>query len=190
MLFRSDRLKVLNVQADFNVWKEYAQNKKVHKAILTYLEIHRADFFDIETTVSGKNFVTARGWEDLSEAIVLYEELGYDVNHVMIREYLQNDRIADDFATYYELFCKYRSDYQILKILEGNVEDEIKIRAKKAGFDERISVVNLMLEALMPKINHNVEMEDGIKMILPKLRAMKVLVLNKQVNTLKTSLLL
>ncbi len=168
-----DRLKVLPVEEDFHIWKVYAQNNHVHNAILTYLEIHQQDFFHIETSVSGKSFVTARGWEDLSSAITLYEEEKFDVDAILIRSIIQNDRIAQDFTTYYELYCKYRSDYQIPSILKGEVEEEIKERASKANFDERISVVHLLLEALLPSINHYMEVEDGIKMILPNLRTLK-----------------
>ena len=31
-------------------------------------------FYKIETTVNGRSYVTARGWEDLSEILSLYEE--------------------------------------------------------------------------------------------------------------------
>lgn len=169
-----DRLKVLKVEADFNVWKTYAAKNQVHEAILTYLEIHRQDFYEIETTLTGKNFVTGRGWEDLSEAIVLYEEKGYKVDSLMISQYIHNERIVEDFATYYDLFCKYRSDYKIRDILAGEVDDEIKERAKEAGFDERLSVVNLLLEGIVPRIVSNMEKEDGLKMLLPTLKQLKL----------------
>ena len=32
-----DRLKVLDVEADYKVWKEYAQQKGIHAAILNFL---------------------------------------------------------------------------------------------------------------------------------------------------------
>ena len=36
-------------------------------AVMTYLEIKKSDFYQVETTVDGKRFVTARGWSDLSD---------------------------------------------------------------------------------------------------------------------------
>lgn len=60
-----DRLKRIDVEPDFDVWKEYAYARAVHPAVITYLEIKKADFYQIETTVDGKSFVTARGWDDL-----------------------------------------------------------------------------------------------------------------------------
>lgn len=64
-----DRLKRVDVDPDFDVWKEYAYQRSLHPAVMTYLEIKKSDFYWIESTVDGKNFVTARGWDDLSQMI-------------------------------------------------------------------------------------------------------------------------
>lgn len=69
-----DRLKRIDVEPDYEVWKEYAYKKGIHGSILTFLEIKKNYFYVVETTVDRKSFVTARGWEDLSEMIKLYEQ--------------------------------------------------------------------------------------------------------------------
>ena len=74
-----DRLKVLSVDADYPVWKEYARERGVHAAILNFLELKKEYFYKIETTVNGRSYVTARGWEDLSGILALYEEEGMKV---------------------------------------------------------------------------------------------------------------
>ena len=38
-----DRVRVLNVEADVSVWKDYAQQQGVHPVILSYLELHPED---------------------------------------------------------------------------------------------------------------------------------------------------
>ena len=131
-----DRLKRVDVEPDYEVWKEYAYKNGVHAAIITYLDIKRGDFYKIETTVDGKSFVTARGWSDLSDMIRLYERHGIQVNERLVRQYLQNKKIAKSFATYYDLFNKYKADYQVDKILAGTAPDEIKSRAKAAKFKD------------------------------------------------------
>lgn len=143
-----DRLKRIDVEPDYDVWKEYAYRKAVHPAILTYLDIKKSDFYRIESTVDGKSFVTARGWSDLSDMIRLCEENGDRVNENLIRQYLQNRRIAKDFAVYYDLFNKYRSDYQADRILAGKADETIRTRAAKAPFDERLSLLGLLLESV------------------------------------------
>ena len=114
-----DRLKRLDVEADFETWKEYAYSKGTHAAIITYLDIKKDDFYKIETTVDGKSFVTARGWSDLSDIIKLYEQLDFPVNEKLVGQYLQNPKVAKNFAIYYDLFNKYKSDYQVNDILAG-----------------------------------------------------------------------
>lgn len=92
-----DRLKVLEVEADYETWRNYGVNKGIHGAILTYLDIKKQDFYVIENTVDGKSYVTARGWEDLSETLYLYEENNFTVDEVLVGQYLRNKRIARNF---------------------------------------------------------------------------------------------
>ena len=40
-----DRLKRMDVEPSYDVWKEYAYNKGIHAAIMTYLEIKKSDFY-------------------------------------------------------------------------------------------------------------------------------------------------
>lgn len=143
-----DRLKRVDIEPDFDVWKEYAYQKGIHPSIMSYLEVKKMDFYVIESTVEGKRFVTARAWDDLSQMIQLYESNHIKVDCKLIEQYLQNSRIAMNFATYYDLFLKYKSDYQVDKILEGKVTVEIKNRALKAKFDERLSLIGMLLDAV------------------------------------------
>ena len=71
-----DRIKKIDVEENYEVWKEYAYQAEIHPAILAYLEIRKDHFYRIETTVDGKVFATARGWEDLSQLLKVYEALG------------------------------------------------------------------------------------------------------------------
>ena len=67
----------------------------VHNGIIeNYLEIKKGDFYRIESTVDGKRFVTARGWDDLSRMIQVYEKHGLKVDEKLVGQYLQNQKIA------------------------------------------------------------------------------------------------
>lgn len=170
-----DRLKVLEVDPDYETWKIYAQKKGLHQSILTFLDIKKEDFYQIENTVDGRNYVTARGWEDLSEAVTLYEENGFEVDQTLVAQYIRNKRITGEFAAYYELYNKYRTDYKIHEILEGTAGHAVKKRAKNASFDERISIMGLLLEAMLPQIRENIELEDALKELHPHLKEMKTM---------------
>lgn len=139
-----DRIKKIDVEADYEVWKEYAYKTGIHPAILAYLEIKKDYFYRMETTVDGKAFVTARGWEDLSRLIQVYESLGKTVDREVVYQYLQHLKIAKDFANYYELYKKYKEDYGIERILRGQFQPETIERLKFASFDEKLSVVGLL----------------------------------------------
>ena len=85
-----DRLKKIDVEADFSVWKEYAYRQEIHPAVISYLEMRRENFSRIENTVDGRQFATARGWEDLSELIRVYEDQGKTADRDVVFQYIQH----------------------------------------------------------------------------------------------------
>jgi uncharacterized protein YejL (UPF0352 family) len=143
-----DRVKRIDIDPDFQAWKEYAYKSGVHGAVISYLEAKKEDFYRVETSVDGKTFVTARGWEDLSSIIQVYEKHKLPVDDNLISQYLQNPKISRSFAIYYDLFNKYRSDYQIESILKGEASPETLEKAHNAKFDERLTVIGLLLDAI------------------------------------------
>jgi hypothetical protein len=169
-----DRLKRIEVKPDFDVWKEYAYTKGIHPSVITYLEIKKSDFYSIETTVDGKSFVTARGWSDLSDMIKLYEMNNIVVHEGLVAQYLQNKKIAKSFAIYYDMFKKYRSDYQVRDILDGRVSMGIKARAKEARFDERLSLLGLILDAVTADLREVIISEQLQEEILKDLQTVKL----------------
>ncbi len=173
-----DRLKRVDVEPDYDVWKEFAYKSGVHAAITTYLDIKKSDFYKIETTVDGKTFVTARGWSDLSDMIKLYEKNNITVDESLVAQYLQNKKIAKDFAVYYDLFNKYKSDYQIDSILDGKADESIKERARKAAFDERLSLLGLLLDGVTEELRSVINTESVITEVLSSLKSVKALTAN------------
>ena len=146
-----DRLKRIDIEPDYRAWKEYAAETLVHPAIRSYLDIKESDFYRVEAGVDGKTFVTARGWSDLSDMLRLYEKHGLTVDAELVIQYLQNKEVARGFALYYDLFNKYRSDYQIDRIFAGEADEEILARARSARFDEKMSLLGLLLSGLSEK---------------------------------------
>lgn len=172
-----DRLKRIDVEPDFEVWREYANSKGVHPAIITYLEIRKNDFYSIETTVDGKCFVTARGWVDLSDMIKLYEKNGFKVDMSLVIQYLQNSKIAREFAVYYDLFNKYKSDYQVESILEGKASDSILERARNASFDERISLLGLIFDAIGTEVREISNIEKMMTVLMNGIKNIKTTIM-------------
>ena len=143
-----DRVRKINIEADLDVFKGYARARHLHPFILSYLELRPQNFYRTENDVDGIQFVTARGWEDLSNMLQAYEELGIAADEGLIYQYLQHKKIAKDFANYLDLYEKYRTDYRVGDILAGNYTKGAVEKLQEAPFDERLSVMGLLLSRL------------------------------------------
>ncbi|MCR5793627.1 MAG: AAA family ATPase, partial [Lachnospiraceae bacterium] len=143
-----DRLRVIHAEPDYEAWKVYAHKKHLHPVLLSYLDLKPQHFYLVETQVDGLRYVTARGWEDLSNLMEVYESLDLDVTEEIIFEFLHHEDVAEDVAAYIDLMDKYKDTYGITDILSGAVKPALYQRIMEAAFDERVSVIHLMLDAL------------------------------------------
>lgn len=169
-----DRLREIDVEPDYAAWKSYATERGMHPAVTSFLEAKKDCFYKVESKPGGgKSFVTARGWEDLADLISLYEGMGKPVNRELIVQFIRDDEVADQFAIYYSLFEKYRSDYQVDTILSGNAPEAIANRAREAEFDERVALISLILDMLATDCANVVDQEGVIVQIRDFLRQAK-----------------
>lgn len=165
-----DRLKVIEVEPDFETWKKYALDKGLHNSIVSFLELKKEYFYSIETTVKGRNYVTARGWEDLSDIIYMYEEDELDVEENLIGQYIRNSELVKEFASYYEIYNKYKYCYDTEKIFEGVLSEEMYDRAKKASFDERVTLISMIIEELVGKMKETLLFGNYLKNLAQDIR--------------------
>lgn len=173
-----DRLKKIDVSPEFNVWKEYAYNAKVHQAVISYLDSHQNNFYVVSKDVHGDSIVTARGWTDLSSILQVYEKKNFAIDVDLIIQYIQNQKIAREFFSYYELYMKYCEEFKIDDILMGNVNSEVISKAKAGSFDERIAIIGLILSSLTKYYANIKETEEYLKQLISII---------KELNTVKTS---
>ena len=168
-----DRVRLIRTEADFGVWKEYAYEAGIHGSILAYLAINRENFYRVETGVDQVSFVTARGWQDLSEMLYACERLGIRADRQLIIQYLQHEKTALDFAGYLDLYYKYREDYRVDEILKGIVRDGTYGRLKFAPFDERLKVTFLLIAGLSTAFKELHEEKENIEKEYAALKKMK-----------------
>ena len=173
-----DRVKKIDVEENLDVWKEYAYKAGVHGSVMSYLDIRKNHFYSIRTEAEAKYFVTARGWEDLSRIIYVYEKLGIKVTKDLVVQYLQDPDIATDFSTYYELYNKYRKTYNIPEILSGKFydaegADERAIRLSEAPFDEKLSILGLIIDSLNQEFREYAEDQAVQKLLYAELAKVK-----------------
>ncbi len=168
-----DRLKYLYVEEDFSAWKTYAYDRRVHGAILAFLEINRSWFYSIQTTADGPEFATARGWEDLSFALKNYEKFSFPVDTTLIFQYITDQKIGRKFSVYYDLYQKYRQEYEVQGILDGKWGDKLVERAKAGKFDERIALIEMLLEELGARFVDVLENQEVLQKAAVQLRLLK-----------------
>lgn len=148
-----DRVRYLEVQADYTTWKKYAIDAHVHPMILSYLDLKPQHFYKVETTLDGITFVTARGWEDLSRYMQTVEMLDVPLSLEIFGQYIHHEDISEDVKAYYQLFERHKDHYQIPEILKGKVSPSIYQRLMKAEFDERMAFIGLLLEGLYTNLD-------------------------------------
>ncbi len=170
-----DRMRLMEVEADYPTWKEYALKQGVHNAVVTYLDMKKNDFYRVETTVSGKTYVTARGWEDLSATMLLSEEEGIAVDETLVAQYLHDERVVREFTAYYELYNKYKKDYRVEEILDGTSTAQVVERARAAKLDERLSLIGMLLDRISSEMRENLEKSDYLAEAMKSLNIIKAL---------------
>ena len=168
-----DRVKKIMVEPDYRIWKEYAYKENIHPAILAYLELRSNCFYQMETTIYGRQFATPRGWEDLSRMMEVYERLNKNITKEVVGQYIQHDRISVEFAEYYELYQKYQQDYQIAEILKGKPSEAMVKKVSHAPFDERVSVVNLLFSGVRQAVREVVLQEEVLEKVFEILKLLK-----------------
>lgn len=163
-----DRLRRIDIDADYQAFREYGYRAKLHGAIMAYLDIRKDRFYQVHADTDRKSFVTARGWEDLSDALKTYERLGLPIGESLMAQYLQDEETASDFAVYYELYKKYENLYQIPKILSG--EAWIDDKLSKAPFDEKLSLIGLLTDSLNSEFRAYRDEQAAAELLLDKLK--------------------
>ena len=143
-----DRVRKIEVLPELSVWLSYAEKNQIHSAVTTYLMAHSDHFYSVSQEADEKRFVTARGWEDLSELMQVYESLGIPVDRQVVEQYLQLPQVASDFANYLQLYDKYKQVYRVDELLSGTWEPVRASELRDAPFDEKLGVLGLLLSRL------------------------------------------
>lgn len=168
-----DRLKRIDIEPNYQVFKEYSQSVSMHPAIITYLENKKENYYKVENTIDGKMFVTPRSYEDLSDMMRSYEKKGYTIDIDLISQYLQHFSIAKDFSIYYDLFIKYQQHLAIEDILNNNLTTDIIESSKASKFDERIVCMSLLCDNLNQKMKDILNEKEMLAKIIDDIKQYK-----------------
>ena len=149
-----DRIRVLEVEPDTDIWLRYAMSAGIHDAITYYLQVKPQNLLRIERTVEGPRFVTPRGWEDLSTVLKEYDSIGITADVNLVSQYIRDPDMAAEFKRYLDFHRKYRTDHDVSGILETGEGDADSLIA--SGPEERLAVISVMIGAI------NSDAEEGM----------------------------
>lgn len=136
-----DRVKRLDVEPDYRIWRAYARKKKLHGAVLFYLECRQDRFYYAKREQKTLHFVTARGWEDLSDILTVYEEQGTEIDEELIGQYLQCEEIAQEFYSWYRLYVQYSEDFSHMMSNDEKMRESLQERMHRADWEERSCLI-------------------------------------------------
>lgn len=132
-----DRLRLICVRQDKKDFIEYAIERKLHPAIISFHKTYEVPLTVNETEDSGtKSLVTYRGWENLSKAILVYERLGVIIDDRLIYQYIKDEKICEMFMEYYTKFGnRILTEEMVERILKKDKVEEIiyEMRALSKG---------------------------------------------------------
>ena len=120
--------------------------------------------------MDGKSFATPRGWEDISRLLSVYEKLNKSLDFEVAVQYVQHEQTARDFANYLELYYKYQADYQIEAVLGGTIDPILEKKTAHASFDERLSVIGLLLAGLNDRFLKVYDKEKKLEILMRLLK--------------------
>lgn len=151
-----DRVRRIEIQPDVEAWRTYAQSAGIHQSILSYLACKPDSFYYIHQDMEEKEFVTARGWEDLSSLLKAYEHMELPISLGFLEEFLACERIARDFLSYYLMSQEYRKHCPVEEILEGRISREEEAafgeQLRAAPRDETFSVTGWLLQGVLDAV--------------------------------------
>ena len=169
-----DRIRVVEVEPDTEVWMRYAMSSGVHDAITFYLQVKPENLLRVERTIDGTSFVTPRGWEDLSTVMKEYDRGGMTVNIDLISQYIRDPEIASEFSRYLDFHRRYKEEYDVDSILSGNATEP-----PSGDAEEKMALTSVMIGRLNSEaetgmdlafVSSELSMSDSVEGMVSKMR--------------------
>jgi MoxR-like ATPase len=152
----SDRIRMIEVEPDTDVWLRYAASSGVHDAVRYYLSVKPGSLLSMEGTPEGPRFATPRSWEDLSTVMKEHDRLGLPVDLLLISQYIRDPEIAAEFKRYLDFHRRYREEHDVEAILEGRGTS-----MESAGAEEKLSVMSVIVGRLGSEAEEGLMLEKA-----------------------------
>lgn len=164
-----DRLRMISVQPDADIWISYAQKRGMHAAVISFIRNNRESIYLFRKEGGNLRIVTPRGWEDLSNVLCGYEKHGYQVDLPLIIQFIQDEETAAAFYSYYEMYRNFLKGGEIHSLMEnGRIHPAAQL-LKTLEFSSRWAVLCIILKRLgdegsvLSKQFRELRQDDGAK---------------------------
>ena len=144
-----DRVRYFEVKEDLDVFLDYGAGAGLHEAILSFLAVKPQSFYRMEPSEKRMQFVTARGWEDLSRMLYVYEELSLPVTEDFVFEFLQYLLVASEFTDYYKLYKTLEKESPVETILKGQADASLISKVNEASYEEKVCLIHMLAQAIL-----------------------------------------
>ena len=180
-----DRVKKIVVEPDYDAFKTYAYNSSIHDSVISFLSLNNQYLFKAERGVLGFEFVTPRGWEDLSTAIREYEKLSIEVTEQFVSQYVQYPQVAAEFMRYYNIFTKFDELKSNDKIENG---EEKGADFTNENFEVRFAIAEILrskASKIAEKAAFKIEAKNYLKDVLKRAQKDEKILIDESENLIR-----
>ena len=168
-----DRLRKICVEQNFACWKAYMEEKGIHNLVLEFLVQHKKSFYVYEKNADGTEFVTPRGWTELSIMLTEYERNGFEITLSLIEQYIQSKKIAMQFYNFYVIYENILKSKDLTEILLGKNLEKYKKKYAGISLDKKWGLMSAIMQRTLLSAETLCETDEGVRKqydILKKLK--------------------
>lgn len=134
-----DRLRIINVIPDAQAWLNYAEERNLNPAVISYIAANndKIHCFDAENS----HIVTPRGWEELAINIDVFNKSGYPVNGEFVAEFIDIPEVAAEFYDYYDMITRNITEKNIEEIVSGTAAPELEKKVSSCNIGVRYMLI-------------------------------------------------
>ena len=180
-----DRLRIMNLTADYKCWKKYVEKKGIHNVVKEFLENNKKYFYIFNKNQDGIELVTPRAWSELSIMLMQYETNGFEVSQALIEQFIQAKEATAQFFNFYCIYANLLESNEINEILENGNWSKYTKKYQNLTIEKKWALISVFMQKTLTsaddvcrkdslineKYKHLLELKKALessKKILPK----------------------
>lgn len=141
----TDRIRKIEIEYSLYDFCAYAEKNNFNSVILSYLDNHPEHIYRFVKAKDKDELVTCRGWENLSHALDLYEELGQSIDVPCVQQFIKSEEIASAFTEYYKQQMCGMTEIERKNIFAGKISKELVNKYSILNFEQKWNTCAYMM---------------------------------------------